>query len=91
MANERLIEGLKKLSQDIMDIAAALDDAPAPQPEKAYTYEEVRAVLAEKSRTGYRAEVKSLLTEHGVKQLSDITDPAVYAALIAEAKEIGNG
>ncbi len=99
-----LIEGLKKLSQDAADIAVALEgtearttepDVPAPEPEqtappKVYTYEEVRAVLAEKSRTGYWAEVKALLTAHGVKQLSDITDPAVFAALVAEAEVIGS-
>ena len=103
-----LIDGLKKLSQDAADIAAALEgadaaqakkqEAPAPEPEqaqtaepaKAVTYEEVRAILAEKSRTGYRAEVKALLTEHGVKQLSDITEPAALAALMAEAEVIGS-
>lgn len=106
-----LIDGLKKLSQDVADIAALLegaDAAPAkkqddpaentaPEPEQAvehakvYTYEEVRAILAEKSRTGFRAEVKALLTAHGYKQLSDVTDPQVFAALVAEAEEIGNG
>ena len=99
-----LIEGLRKLSQDAADIATALEgaeaqakkpDEPMPEPEavapaKVYTYEEVRAILAEKSRTGYRAEVKALLTAHGVKQLSDVTDPAVFAALVAEAEVIGS-
>ena len=96
-----IIEGLRKLSADIEELAAALEGeqtetAPAEtleqeQPAKVHTYEEARAILAEKSRTGFRAEVKALLTAHGVKQLSDITDPAVYAAIIAEAEEIGNG
>ena len=54
-------------------------------------YEDVRAVLAEKARTGYRAEVKALLTKHGVKQLSDITDPEEYATLMKEAGGIGDG
>lgn len=104
-----LIEGLKKLSADVAEIAALLEGAeapakkqdepaetPAPVPEevvpaKVYAYEEVRAILAEKSRTGFRAEVKALLTAHGVKQLSEVTDPDVYAALVAEAEAIGNG
>ena len=75
------------------------EQAPTPNPDppastppaKPVTYEEVRAVLADKSRTGYRAEVKALLTAHGVRQLSEITDFAVYAELIREAEEIGNG
>ena len=95
-----LIEGLRKLSQDAADIAAALEsetaqDAPAeisaPEPAKVYTYEEVRAILAEKSRTGFRAEVKALLTAHGLKQLSDAKDLREYAAIVAEAEEIGDG
>ena len=56
-----------------------------------YTYEEVRAILAEKSRTGCRAEVKALLTAHGVKQLSDVKSPEEFAAIVAEAEVIGNG
>ena len=51
----------------------------------------VRAILAEKARTGYRAEVKALLTRHGVSQLSDVTDPREFARIVAEAEEIGNG
>ncbi len=95
MNDKVLIDGLKKLSQDIADIADALDASEAkpatlPEPEKQYTYEEVRAVLAEKARTGFRAEVKALLTAHDVKQLSDVSDPALFAAIITEAEGIGN-
>ena len=60
-------------------------------PVKVYTFEEVRGILADKARSGFRAEVKALLTSHGVKQLSDITDPAVFAELVAEAEVLGNG
>ena len=47
----------------------------------AKTLEEARAVLADKARKGFRSEVKALLTAHGAKQLSDITDPAELGAL----------
>lgn len=60
-------------------------------PAKVYTFEEVRGILSDKARSGFRAEVKALLTSHGVKQLSDITDPAVFAVLVAEAEVLGNG
>lgn len=73
--------------------APAEESAPAPQeeaPAKVWTLEEVRGILAEKSRTGYRAEVKAILTAHGVKQLSAITDPEELAAIVAEAEVIGN-
>ena len=90
-----LIDGLKKLSADMADIAAQLEGADAqqdvPAEKPTYTYEDVRAILAEKSRTGFRAEVKAILTAHGVKQLSDVKDPSEFAAIVADAEGIGNG
>lgn len=62
-----------------------------PPEMKTCTYEEARAVLAEKARTGFRAEVKAILTAHGLKQLSDAKDPELYAAIVAEAEAVGNG
>ena len=53
--------------------------------EKPLTLEEVRAVLAEKSRAGHTEEVRELLNKHGADKLSEI-DPAEYAALLAEAE-----
>ncbi len=73
---------------------AQLRDCPNPStPDtcsvtKVYTYEEVRAILAEKSRSGFRSEVKSILTAHGISQLSDVKDPNIFAAIVAEAEAI---
>lgn len=53
--------------------------------EKPLTLEEVRAVLAEKSRCGHTEEVRELLAKHGADKLPEI-DPAEYAALLAEAE-----
>lgn len=59
---------------------------PKAEPEeKPLTLEEVRAVLAEKSRAGHTAEVKELLNKHGADKLSEI-DLAEYPALLAEAE-----
>lgn len=57
--------------------------------EKTASLEQVRGLLAEKSRSGYRAEVKALLTTHGVERLSDISDPAELGKLLEEAAQIG--
>ena len=68
--------------------AAKKEEKPAAkqaQEEKPLTLEEVRAVLAEKSRAGHTAEVRELLNKHGADKLSRI-DPAEYAALLAEAE-----
>jgi len=88
-----LIEGFRKLSRDAAEIADLLAGAPEPAeeaPAKVYSKEEVRAILADKSRAGFRAEVKALLTSYGVKQFSEITDPETLAKLAAEAEVIGS-
>ena len=82
---------LRKLSESLLELANMLTEEPKTEaPAAGRTYEEARAVLAEKSRTGFRAEVKAILTSHGVKQLSEVKDPAVFAALISEAEVLGN-
>ena len=86
------IEVVKILSMLKSDTAQDLPAGePAPALAKVYTYEEARAVLAEKSRTGFRAEVKAILTKYGVTQLSDVKDPNTLAAIVAEAEEIKVG
>jgi hypothetical protein len=52
--------------------------------------EDVRAVLAEKSRAGHTAEVRALLQKYGAAKLSAV-DPANYEALMKDAEVIGNG
>lgn len=57
--------------------------------EKAYTLEDVRGVLAEKSQNGFTAEVKTLISKFGGNRLSDI-DPDKYEEIIKNAEAIGN-
>ena len=61
--------------------------APADEPAKEYTLEDVRAALAEKSRAGKTDEVKALISKYGADRLSSI-DPSNYAALMADAEVI---
>lgn len=63
---------------------------PAEEPAKEWSLEEVRMILADKSRAGHTEEVKALISKYGAERLSDIK-PADYAALMAEAEVIGNG
>jgi hypothetical protein len=101
-----LIDGLKKLSQDIADIAAALESTeakakkqepvsePAPVPEEAakpVTFEELRGYLAEKARSGHRDDIKAMLAKYGVERLSEVDDPDTWAVMMAEAREICDG
>lgn len=70
---------------------AAEEPKPEPQPEeeRPLTLEDVRAVCADKSRKGFTAEVKAVLTKHGAEKLSEV-DPAEYKALLAEVEVLGN-
>ena len=69
------------------------EKAPETEPEKAeekmITFEEVRAVLAKKSRAGKEntEAVRELIRRHGVSRLSDIK-PEEYPALLKEAEVI---
>ena len=53
------------------------------------TLEQVRGVLAGKSRDGFTAEVRAIITRHGANRLSEIK-PEDYAAVLKEAEELGN-
>lgn len=63
---------------------AAVKKPPREEPP---TLEAVRMVLAEKSRSGHTAEVRTLLQKHGADKLSEI-DPAEYPALLAEVEAL---
>ena len=64
--------------------------AKKEKPKSEIKLEDVRAVLAEKSRAGHTAEVRALLKKYGAAKLSEI-DPANYEALMKDAEVIGNG
>ena len=68
------------------------DDAPAKKEKSKpeIKLEDVRAILAEKSRAGHTAEVRALLQKYGAAKLLTV-DPANYEALLKDAEVIGNG
>ncbi len=74
---------------NIKDGKVTVTMAAPPKP-KPITLEQVRTVLAEKSRSGHTAKVRELLQRHGAAKLSEI-DPAEFEALLGEAAAIGLG
>lgn len=80
----RLVAELRQVSQSLTAIIQRFTEPTR------ITLEKVRSVLAEKSRSGYTAEVRELLEKHGASKLSEI-DPIEYPALLAESEVIGNG
>ena len=91
------IEELRSAAAAITDAANWLsqqfnsdaEEAPIPeaQPEKKpeLTLEQVRAVLADKSRTGHTAAIRTLLQKYGASKLSGI-DPQHYEDLLQEVE-----
>lgn len=67
---------------------ALAEETPKPE-KKALSLIDVRAVLSDKSRNGYTADVKALLLKYGADKLSDI-NPSDYEALLSEAEVLGN-
>jgi hypothetical protein len=88
-----VISELTALANSVTKLSTApkVDEAGNPVPTKpVLTLEQVRAVLAEKSRTGHTAAIRTLLQKYGADKLSEI-DPTCYKALLADAEVLGNG
>ena len=60
-------------------------EAPAAPAKPVLSLEEVRAVLADKSRAGHTAEIRELLRKYGASKLS-LVDPKHYEALLREVE-----
>lgn len=63
--------------------------AEKEEPKRDIRLEDVRAVLAAKSRDGYGAQVRELIAKHGGSKLSDI-NPSEYGTMLKEAEVFGN-
>ena len=59
--------------------------ATAAKPQPALTLEQVRAILADKSRAGHTAAIRDLLQKYGASKLSQV-DPKNYEALLRDAE-----
>lgn len=57
------------------------------QEEKTYEIEDVRKILADKSRLGHTAKIRELLEKYGAKKLSEI-DPSNYKVLVADVEKL---
>ena len=99
------IEELRNAAAAINDIANWLTEAfsgdpeaeaapvPAPaakEPEPVLAFEDVRAILADKSREGFTAQIRELLQKYGASKLSEV-DAKNYKALIADVEGLSNG
>lgn len=93
-----LANDLRAVANDLEAIAEnteGIDPSPTQEamkktePEKEIRLEDVRAVLAAKSRDGYGTQVRELIKAHGGNKLSEI-DPSEYGAMMKEAEVFGH-
>lgn len=93
---------MQEMAKQLMNLAGCLNglisllfedevnpETPDTPNTPAVSLEDIRAILAEKSRDGYTTQVRALLEKHGAGKLSEI-DPSKYAVLLAEAEGLGN-
>lgn len=95
-----VVENLRELADslqlivDVMADGAKTDDANAQASETGQvmelTLEDMRRLLAQKSKSGYSSEVKALISKYGADKLSGV-DPSKYPKMFKEAEAIGNG
>lgn len=94
-----VIDEIGNLHQSLLNFYDALtsnqefeviDKTEDATPQPTVTLEQVRAILAEKSRMGMTAAVRNLLSEYGVDKLS-VLDPKYYAEILEKAEDLNNG
>lgn len=92
------IQELHSVATTINEIAEWLssqfisDDSTAVEKKEVkpvLTLEEVRTVLAEKSRNGFTSEIKNLLKKYGASKLSEV-DSKDYEALLKDTEKLNN-
>ena len=76
---------IQQFSSDEKQQAENITARPEKKTKPALTFEEVRAVLADKSRPGHTVEIRELLKKYGASKLS-LVDPIHYEALLREAE-----
>ncbi len=64
-----------------------LKEEKVKQEEKTYEIEDVRKILADKSRLGHTAKIRELLEKYGAKKLSEI-EPSNYKDLVADVEKL---
>ncbi len=88
-----LDQQINQLLEIKSDLESLFNDAADTQKndskESVITLEQVRAVLADKSRLGFTKDIKHLITEFGATKLSEVK-PQDYATLLKKAEELGN-
>lgn len=79
------ISGLTALKSDLEALFTGIEDSEAAT----ITLENVRAVLADKSRLGFTKDIKQIILDLGATKLSEVKE-SDYAVLLKKAEVLGN-
>lgn len=69
----------------VKESAFVQHEEKVPRDERQVTLEQIRAVLAAKSKSGSQAQIKDLITKYGANKLTEI-DPSRFTHLLKEAE-----
>lgn len=85
----RVAEDLKALSESLMELCntGGPEESPTKKPE--INLEQIRGVLADKSRAGHTAKIREIIKRYGVDKLSAV-DPKHYPEILKEAEELAD-
>lgn len=89
LLTEELRQAVQRVNEVAEKLSALLPEEKAAPEKKPPKLEEVRAVLAEKSRNGHTEAIRELLKKYGADRLSAI-DPTHYQALLEEAEVLND-
>ena len=85
------VKAIDSLVDDLYNLFSSkpAEEEPPKKEEIKFSLEEVRSLLAQKSRDGFTKEVKALLLRFGANKLSEVKQED-YQELYMQAEEIGH-
>lgn len=81
-------EAFSETVAPVTNMAQPKKQVQKKEPERTYTKEDVRKLLAEKSVAGFREQAKALVKKYGGGSLTDV-NPSQYPDLVKEAEALG--
>ena len=86
----KVAEDLRQLADSIQAVCLLISEGLRTDDDKPQiSMEQVRGVLADKSRAGHTEAIRAILKKYGADRLS-AADPNDYQAIMAEAEALGD-
>ena len=76
-------KAIRQMFMDTVEPEQVVEPAQAPEPEKKYTFAEVRKAFSAKSHAGYTEQIRELIARYGADKLSAVKEED-YPALMAD-------